>query len=112
MSEETPITGPMNNQPAVGAGQQMHVQIREDKMKVIYSNVSRIGGTLEELFVDFAINTQHPDQPNTAVMDVSTRVMMNFYSAKRLALALSQAVQRYEQVCGPIEIDPRRRNQR
>ncbi len=112
MSEETPITGTTNNQPAAGAGQQMHVQIREDKMQVIYSNVSRIGGTLEELFVDFAINTQHPDQPNTAVMDVSTRVMMNFYSAKRLALALSQAVQRYEQVCGPIEIDPRRRNQR
>ncbi len=43
------------------------------------------------------------------VMEVTTRVAMNYFAAKRLALALSQAVQRYEQQFGPIELDPRRR---
>lgn len=89
--------------------QQMQVHIREDKATTVYSNVCRVGATPEEIFVDFAINLQQQDAQGVAVMDVNTRVLMNFYSAKRLALALSQAVQRYEQTFGVLELDPRRR---
>ncbi len=95
------------NVQAGGQTQQIQVQIKEDKMNTVYSNVCRVGGTPEELFVDFAVNLQSGE--NTTIMDVNTRVLMNFYAAKRLALALSQAVQRYEQQFGAIELDPRRR---
>lgn len=106
MSEQPPLPPTGQPQPQ---GQQMQVQIKDDKAAVVYSNVCRVGATPEEIFVDFAINLQHQDQPNVAIMEVSTRVLMNFYSAKRLALALSQAVQRYEQAFGQLELDPRRR---
>ena len=89
--------------------QSVNVQVREENMKSVYSNIVRISGTHEELFVDFAVNMQHHDQPNTAIMEVNTRVIMSFYAAKRLALHLSQAVQRYEQMFGPIQLDPRQR---
>lgn len=99
MSEQAPTQQP---------GQQVQVQIRDDKAATVYSNVCRVGATPEEIFVDFMINVQHQEN-NVAVMDVNTRVLMNFYAAKRLALALSQAVQRYEQAFGTLELDPRKR---
>jgi predicted component of type VI protein secretion system len=97
----------LNPQPL--PGQQVQVQIRDDKAKVVYSNVCRVGATPEEIFVDFAINLQNQETPGVAVMEVSTRVLMNFYSAKRLALALSQAVQQFESRFGTLELNPTRR---
>lgn len=88
---------------------QVQVQIKDDKANTVYSNVCRVGATPEEVFIDFAINLQQETQPGVALMEVNTRVLMNFYAAKRLALALSQAVQRYEQTFGALELDPRRR---
>ena len=104
MSEQNP---PATTTPP--GQQQMQVHIRDEKAHIVYSNVCRVGATPEEIFVDFAINLQQQESPNVAVMDINTRVLMNFYSAKRLALALSQAVQRYEQTFGQLELDPRRR---
>jgi hypothetical protein len=112
MSEMNPQIG------QAGAGgqaqpqqQQMQVQLREDKAHVVYSNVCRLfgGPNAEELVVDFAITTPAPDRQDVMNMDVNARVIMNYFAAKRLALALSQAVQRYEQQFGAIELDPRRR---
>ena len=109
----------MADQPAVpetaATGQQIpqiSVQVNDDKMVTIFSNHTRLAATNEELFVELGIITQHSEQPNVAVMDVSTRVVMSFYAAKRLALMLSQAVQRHEQVFGPIQLDPRARSGR
>ncbi len=106
-----PPIPPQTPPPTTGepGGQQMQLQIREDKMNTVFSNIFRLSATHEDLFLDFAINMQHHDKPNTVVMDVNTRVAMSFHAAKRLALALSQAVQRYEQVYGPIQLDPRQR---
>ncbi|HTV47390.1 MAG TPA: DUF3467 domain-containing protein [Phycisphaerae bacterium] len=109
----------MADQPATevpaATGQQIpqiQVQMRDEKMVTIFSNHARLAATNEELFVEMGIITQHAEQPNTAVMEVSTRVVMSFYAAKRLALMLSQAVQRHEQVFGQIQLDPRARTGR
>lgn len=96
-------------QPQGQQPQQMQVHIREDKANTVYSNVCRVGTTPEEIFIDFAINLQQQDAQGVSLMDVNTRVLMNFFAAKRLALALSQSVQRYEQAFGVLELDPRRR---
>ena len=100
-------------EPATQPGQtgQMQVQVREDKVHTVYSNMVRLlgGPNAEELLLDFTVMTPSSDRPEVMVMEVNTRVAMNYFAAKRLALALSQAVQRYEQQFGPIELDPRRR---
>jgi hypothetical protein len=94
-----------------GSSSQMQVQVRDDKVHTVYSNMVRLlgGPNAEELLLDFTVMTPSSDRPEVMVMEVNTRVAMNYFAAKRLALALSQAVQRYEQQFGPIELDPRRR---
>jgi hypothetical protein len=110
MSEMNPQIG-QQGAGQTGQVQQMQVQLREDKAHTVYSNVCRLfgGPNAEELIVDFAITTPAPDRQDVMNMDVSARVIMNYFAAKRLALALSQAVQRYEQQFGAIELDPRKR---
>ena len=99
----------MADQPTQPQTQQVQVQIKDDKAHVVYSNVARAAGTPDELFIDFAIHVQNPENPAVSVMEVNTRVLMNYYAAKRLVLQLSQIVQRHEQMYGPLELDPRRR---
>jgi hypothetical protein len=91
--------------------QQVQVQLREDKAVAVYSNVSRVavGPQAEEVIVDFGVMAQDPQKQDSLVMDISTKVYLSAYAAKKLALTLSQAVQRYEQQFGSIELDPRRR---
>ncbi len=100
---------PQSQPSAQPQSKEMHLQIKKDKMVSVFSNVAAITGTHEELFLDFAVNSQNPEQPNTVVMDVSTRVIMSYFAAKRLALQLSHAVQKHEQMFGPLEIDPGKR---
>jgi hypothetical protein len=40
---------------------------------------------------------------------VTQRLIMNFYTAKRLCSALAMTLQRHEQTFGSIELDVRRR---
>ncbi len=105
MSEQTPAAG------AQAQPQQVQVQVREDKMHTYYSNVSgvRVGPNAEEVVVDIGIIMQDPARSDAMIMDISTRAYMSTFAAKKLALALSQVVQRYEQQFGTIELDPRRR---
>jgi hypothetical protein len=91
--------------------QQVQVTLRDEKAVSIYSNVSRVavGPQAEEVIVDFGVMAQDPQKPEQLVMDISTKVYLSQFAAKKLALTLSQAVQRYEQQFGAIELDPRRR---
>lgn len=73
---------------------------------VTYTNFVRVSVTPEELILDLALNTQMAhDQP----IRPSNRVVMNFYSAKRLSNALQQVVQQYEATYGPLELDFQKR---
>ena len=59
----------------------------------------RVTGTPEELIVDFGLNKQVGG--NTAeTIQLNQRIIVNFYTAKRLAAALVMAVQRHEQAFG------------
>ena len=111
MADELPQDA-MTNDGRGNPGGQVNVQFRENKLETVYSNFARLAGTHEEICVDFGVNMQSGENPTMAVIDLNTRVVMSFYSAKRLALQLSHAVQRYEQVYGPLHLDPRQRQVR
>jgi hypothetical protein len=106
MSETNPQLGPQGQQP-----QQVQVSVREDKAQHIYSNVSRVamGPQLEEVILDLGTIQHDSARAESLTMDITTRVYMSPFAAKKLALTLSQAVQRYEQQFGPVELDVRRR---
>lgn len=73
-----------------------------------YSNFARVTATPEEVIVDFALNP-NPFQQGRQEVRVTQRLIMNFYTAKRLCSALAMTLQRHEQTFGPIELDVRRR---
>ena len=90
---------------------QTQLQIDDANASVSYSSTSRIWGSAEEIIVDFSQGVRPGRGANTAALKVDSRVILSPWAAKRLALALGQTVQRYEQTYGILEIDPRKRQQ-
>jgi Protein of unknown function (DUF3467) len=73
-----------------------------------YSNFCRVTATPEEVLLDFGLNTQ-PFASGRQDVKASQRVVLNFFTAKRLLSALGMTIQRHEQTFGSIELDVRRR---
>ena len=68
---------------------------------------SRVTATPEEVIIDFCLNP-NPFSQGRSELDVSHRLIMNFYTAKRLFSALAMTLQRHEGTFGPIELDVQR----
>ena len=84
------------------------IQVDESKAVTSYANFCRVTGTPEELIVDFALNPQPmgvPDKP----IGIDQRIILNFYTAKRLLAALQMSLQRHEQAFGVLETDIQKR---
>ena len=92
--------------PPLDHGQQ--VKLDDSTVNAEYANFCRISGTPEELVLDFALNTQ-PSGTMPEVLKLNQRVILNFFTAKRLLIALQMAVQRHEQMFGVLETDIRKR---
>lgn len=75
-----------------------------------YANFCRVTGSPEELIVDFGMNAQ-PMNSNDKPVEISQRIVLNFYTAKRLLHALHVSVRRHEEVFGNIETDIQKRVQ-
>src|ERR1700742_4141248 len=73
-----------------------------------YSNFCRVTATPEEVILDFGLNPQ-PFATGRQEVKANQRLVMNFYTAKRLLTALNMTIQRHEQTFGSIELDVRRR---
>lgn len=97
-------------QAAAQTGQKK-VRIRIDESNINTSYVSGFRPTMgpEELMLDFGLNHVRPtgnkEQPVEIVFQASNRLIMSYFSAKRLAVALSRVVRRYEQEFGEIELN-------
>jgi hypothetical protein len=100
---------PAQQQPA----QQQQVQIEVDDSGITgtYCNFCRVTGSPEELIVDFALNPQPMGVPDKPVR-IDQRIVMNFFTAKRLLGALSMSLQRHEAAFGALETDVQKRVRR
>jgi hypothetical protein len=77
-------------------------------LSTIYTNFCRVSVTPEELVLDFGLNTQMAPNPAEAIK-LTHRVVMNFFTAKRLMNALIGVVSQYENTYGALELDFQRR---
>jgi hypothetical protein len=105
MADETRTEG----QPAAGQ-QQAAPQFPTDysQLSTVYTNFCRVSVTPEELVLDFGLNTQMAPNPQEAIR-LTHRVVMNFYTAKRLMNALIGVVSQFENTYGALELDFQRR---
>jgi hypothetical protein len=96
-------------QPAQQPAQQTTEVIVDDSGTLpSYSNFCRVTATPEEVILDFGLNPQ-PFATGRQEVKANQRIVMNFYTAKRLLTALGMTIQRHEQTFGAIELDVRRR---
>ena len=84
------------------------VAIEDKDAATLYANFCRVTGTPEELIIDFGLNTQPMGVPSEPI-EVSERIVMNYYTAKRMLSALSMSVQRHEAAFGVLETDVQKR---
>jgi hypothetical protein len=84
------------------------ITVDTSQVTAAYANFCRVTGTPEEVILDFGLNDQPFGEGDRAV-PVTQRIVLNFYTAKRMLGALSMTVQRHEQAFGPLETDIRRR---
>jgi hypothetical protein len=110
----SPDEKPIEEQAREQTGQQqIRLRIDERNMQACYANAFRTNGTAEEVILDFGLNLMNPATPEQGqpeiVFQVSERVIMNYYSAKRLAITLSQLIRRHEEQFGELELDVAKR---
>lgn len=86
----------------------MQVEVNDDKAMATYANFCRVTGSPEELIVDFGLNPQPVGVPKDPI-EVKQRIILNFFTAKRLLAALQMSVARHESVFGVLETDINKR---
>jgi hypothetical protein len=103
---------PANGQPSEGRPQErsapQRLAVDTSHVTAAYANFCRVTGTPEEVILDFGLNDQpfgDPDRP----VPITQRIVLNFFTAKRMLAALGMTVQRHEKAFGQVETDIRRR---
>jgi hypothetical protein len=98
--------------PVPAAGNQAQasqtLQCDDSGAPALYCNFARVTGTPEEVILDFGLNPEPLGIPKKPI-NVSQKLVMNYYTAKRLLGALHMTVQRHEAAFGVLETDVNRR---
>ena len=99
--------------------QQVRLRVDSRDMSTAYANAFRTHGTAEEVIIDFGMNMvmQAPAQTEgdsatgqdaasgEILFKLNDRVVMNYYSAKRLAITLGQIIRRHEDQFGELKLN-------
>ena len=108
--ESTPQDAdPLDQQARQQTGaQQVQLRIDEREMATSYANAFRTNATAEEVMLDFGVNLPNPaaqaDKPEI-LFRITNRIVLNYFSAKRMTITLSQLIRRYEEQFGELELN-------
>jgi hypothetical protein len=107
--KETPqAPAPTASTPAPEQQVRQQMAVDSSKAHAAYANFCRVTGTPEELIIDFGLNTQ-PMAVSNEPIEISERIVMNYYTAKRMMAALQMSLQRHEAAFGVLETDVQKR---
>jgi Protein of unknown function (DUF3467) len=87
--------------------QRSEVQVDDGGAILCYANFCRVTGTPEELILDFGLNSQPMGAPTK--VDIKQRLVVNYFTAKRILHALGLSIQRHEMAFGVLETDVQKR---
>lgn len=83
------------------------VQIRWDgsDMRSTYANVTNVSSTREEVTVLFGTNKSWHSAHKELTVELSDRIILNPFAAKRLSILLDNVVKSYEKQFGVLELE-------
>jgi hypothetical protein len=99
----TPSSGQPQQPPA-----RMEYPTDTSGLSATYANFARVTFMPEELILDFGLNTQLAPNP-TEPVKLTHRIVVNYFTAKRLFQLLGATIQQFEQTYGVLEIDVNKR---
>lgn len=103
---ENPVQAPATGQEgAMEPSQQTMIRWDGSKMRTTYANVCNVTSSREELTMLFGTNQNWHAGQKELTVELSDRIILSPYAAKRLALLLNRTMQEYEQRFGPLIID-------
>jgi len=82
------------------------LDVHRENLRAIYCNAFQSSAGEEEVFLTLGINRLVRDiegRPLAVQLDLDTEVVMNYPTAKRLAIAMAQMVRDYEDANGTID---------
>ena len=98
MSEQTPTNDSLADRPTV--------KWDDSRMQTAYANVVNAASTREEVSLLFGTNqTWNASEDNEYIVQLSHRIVLNPYAAKRLLVLVSKLMQEYERRFGPLKLD-------
>jgi hypothetical protein len=114
LGQEISPERPIEEQSREQTGQkQIRVHIDERDLKTSYASGFRPTATAEEVILDFGLNLVRPsaqqEGPREVVFQANNRIIMSYYCAKRLAIALGHIIRRIEQEFGELELNAAKR---
>jgi hypothetical protein len=100
MDEKTPD----KKQTQPQTPQQMKVRWDSANMRSSYSNVCNVAGTREEIVLLFGMNQSFDAKQNEMAIQLSDRIVMSPFVAKRLAELLNNVTKDYEMKYGALMV--------
>lgn len=86
---------------------QVRVRWDDSKMTNTYANVCNVSSTREEMTLLFGTNKNWHTAQTEFTVELSNRIILNPFAAKRLLLLLGNVVKQYEARFGKLEVDAR-----
>ena len=80
----------------------------DSNMRSVYANVCNAAGTREEIVLLFGMNQSWHAGQKEVTVQLTDRIVLSPFAAKRLLALLSNVVQNYERQFGALDIEARR----
>lgn len=77
----------------------------QSKMKTTYANVCNVSSTREEVSILFGTNQSMTVTEGGIIVELTDRIILNPYAAKRLAQILAGVIQQYEATFGELPLN-------
>jgi hypothetical protein len=100
MADNKDVNGDKNAQ----AGGQPKIVWDDSKMRSVYCNVSNVAGGREEIVLLFGMNQAWHSGQKEIKVDLSDRVVLSPFAAKRLSILLNNVLADYEKRYGVLDV--------
>ena len=101
-------SSPAARSGAAALGTPQTIKWDDSNLKSSYANVCNVSSTREEVVLVFGINQAWERGQNEVQVQLTDRLILSPFAAKRLAQLLNNVVREYESRFGTLNVDTRR----
>jgi len=91
--------------PTPSPATQLKIRWDSANMRSVYANVCNVAGTREEIVLFFGMNQAWDAAQKEMTVQVSDRIVLSPFVAKRLAILLQNVVKNYETKFGRLDVE-------